>query len=51
VFWKLVSGITRTSLAINKTVSALGLAIVIGVAVHDFLKQRKKEDAPLRRFD
>jgi len=44
MFWKILGGITRTTIAINKSVTALGLAVVIGVGVYDFMKARSKRD-------
>jgi uncharacterized protein HemX len=44
MFWKILSGLTRTTIAINKSVTALGLALVIGVGVYDFMKKRKQDE-------
>jgi hypothetical protein len=42
VFWKILTGLTRTTIAINKSVTAVGFAIVVGVGVYDFMKARKE---------
>ena len=44
MFWKILSGVARASIAINKSVTALGLALVIGVGVYDFMKKRKHDE-------
>lgn len=42
MFWKILHGCTRTALAINKSVTAVGFAIIVGVGVYDFLKARRE---------
>lgn len=42
MWWNLLAGVLRTSLTLQKTVTALGAATIIVVGVHDYLKQRKR---------
>jgi len=44
MFWRIVAGITRTAISINRTVTALGIATIIGVGVYDFLKTRRRPE-------
>mgnify|MGYP000308232408 CR=1 FL=1 len=44
MFWKLISGVTRFSVAAHRSVTALGVATIIAVGVYDFLKARKDRD-------
>jgi len=43
MFWKTLSSITRFSIAAQRTTTALGAALLIGIGIYDFLKERKKE--------
>lgn len=41
MFWKILTGTARAAFHINRTVTALGAAVVILMGVHDFMKQRR----------
>lgn len=41
MFWKILSGIVRTSAALSKTATGLGTAIVITVSVVQFMRKRR----------
>ena len=43
MFWTFLSGLVRTSVAINRSVAALGAAAIIYVGVRDHLRQRRIE--------
>lgn len=42
MFWNVLSGIVRTSIAINKTVTAIGAAAVIMIGVYDYVQRRRR---------
>lgn len=42
MFWKILIGAGKAAFHLNRTVTALGAAIIITVSVHDFLKKRKR---------
>lgn len=50
MFWNVLSGIVRTTVAINRSLTAVGAAVIITVGVYDFLKhrQRRRDDFPPR---
>lgn len=41
MFWRILTGVLKTSLTLHRTVTALGAATIIVVGVHDYLKNRK----------
>jgi hypothetical protein len=43
MFWKILSTAARAAITINRTVTALGAATVIGVGVYDFIRSRRKK--------
>lgn len=44
MFWKILSGVLRTSVTLSRTATALGAAIVITVGVYDFMRARKRQE-------
>ena len=42
MFWRILAGTVRTAVAINRSVTAVGLAVVITVNVYDYLKKRNE---------
>lgn len=40
MFWKFLAGAARSTLLIQRTVSAIGVATIVGVGLYDFLKSR-----------
>jgi hypothetical protein len=43
MFWKAVTGVLRTSIAFQRSASAIGAAIVVSLAVYDLIKARRKK--------
>jgi hypothetical protein len=43
MFWKAVSALVRTSTALSRTASALGIATMITLSVWDYTRARKKQ--------
>ena len=41
MFWRILGGVVRTSIAINKSVTAIGAAAIIMLGVYDYMKNRK----------
>ena len=41
MFWRILGGVVRTSVAINKSVTAIGAAAIIMFGVYDYMKNRK----------
>ena len=50
MFWNVLSGVVRTSIAINRSLTAVGAAVIITVGVYDYLKarQRRRDGYPPR---
>lgn len=49
MFWKIVTGAARAAFHINRTVTALGAATLIVLAVHDIVKARNKKEELRKR--
>ena len=43
MFWSFLGGLVRTSLALNKIVTATGAAAIIMIGVYDYMKNRKEK--------
>jgi hypothetical protein len=43
MFWKAVDSVVRASVAVHRAAAAIGAAMVITVAVYDYVKSRKRE--------
>ena len=41
MWWNLLAGVLRTSLTLQKTITALGAATIIVISVNDYIKKRK----------
>ena len=41
MFWNFLGGLVRTSIAINRSVTAIGAAAIIMMGVYDYMKNRK----------
>ena len=50
MFWKILTGFARAAITINKSVTAIGAAVVITVGVYDYLKHRKERENHNRRI-
>ena len=42
MFWKILAGVLKTSVTIHRTVTVFGVAIIIIIGVHDYIKNRKQ---------
>lgn len=42
MFFKFLGGLVRTSVALQRSVTALGAAMVIAIGIHDYMKGRKR---------
>lgn len=43
MFWSFLGGLVRTSVAINRSVTAIGAAAIIMIGVYDYMKNRKEK--------
>lgn len=43
MFWKIIGSVVRVSVAVNRTVTALGAATIIILGVYDYTKRRKRK--------
>lgn len=44
MFWRIVLGVTKVSVNLSRSATALGAAIVITVGVYDYLRARRRTD-------
>lgn len=48
MFWKVLFGITKVSINLSRSATALGAAVVITVGVYDYLKSRNNTEQARR---
>jgi hypothetical protein len=44
MFWKVLGGVMRGSIMINRTFTALGAATIITIGVYDYIQARKRRN-------